>query len=55
MLQGFSLRQRAEKTEDVDELVDILVQVRDKRSIAIQSQLITDPFFPTGNNNNNNK
>lgn len=39
MLQGFSLKQRAEKKEDVEQMVDILMQVWEKRSAKVNSSL----------------
>lgn len=45
MLQGFSLRHRAEKREDIDELVNILIQVWEKRSSEVNSRLAMEPFF----------
>lgn len=52
MLQGFSLRQRVEKKEDVEEVINILMQVWDKRSGEVNSRLAMEPFLPSNNNNN---
>lgn len=38
MIQGLSLKQRAEKKGDVDELVNMLMHVLDKKSSKVHSR-----------------
>lgn len=47
MLQGFLLRRRAEKKEDVEELVNILMEVWNTGSSEVDSRLAMEPFPPT--------